>query len=261
MIERRFLTEKDAAIQELLTAGYELILLDLDDTILLTHIEFENKMGDYTHAVADMAGLNKFQEQIFKEIFFKFNRLTLVIDGISVCPEKWEWLANHIGKIHPFLLEPMVANLEILDQIYKAVPGKVEGVEEFLDDAKKAGFKLAILTHGSPEWTEGKLKGAGIWTLFDPKLIYTVSVYGFKEDIHWDGAIRKSGSIPAKTIVVGNNLDADIKPADILGAVTVLIRDEAHDLYFVQGNIPPNTIVRPNFNGFFPAVSSALFSR
>lgn len=250
---------KEAAIHELQNRGYKLVIFDFDETLATGHPIFVTRMDFFAKTVAEEAGMTEDERVKFTEYFHDFNKQTLAIDGISVSEEKWRWAIEFIGKMHPQLLTPMQANIDILEGIYFDSPEKIDGVEQILADLEKAGFKLAVLTHASPEWTRRKMEKTGLLTYFEPKLIYTASVYGSKTSHHWSEAIRGSRESPSSSIAVGNNLYSDIMQAHLAEIpLKVWLRDPGKDEYFAQGVVPPGTATISHYGDFYSAILEKL---
>jgi putative hydrolase of the HAD superfamily len=94
------------------------------------------------------------------------------------------------------------------------------GVRETLDELKKSGLKLAIITDADSYHTLARLKKVGLRDYFD--LLVAADMTGTKkpDPAHFLFALQALGTKPEESLVVGDSIKRDMAPARKLGLKT-----------------------------------------
>lgn len=139
------------------------------------------------------------EERITKEEL-RYQRLKTVFDdlGKPVSDETINWLANEY-----------IAYLSSFDHLF---PGTVE-ILDYLKDK----YKLHIITNGFEEIQEKKMKNSGIHSYFDK--IINSEMAGVKKPnpVIFELALKSANTVPEKSLMIGDNIEADIMGAQAVG--------------------------------------------
>lgn len=130
----------------------------------------------------------------------RFGRLKESFDSL-----KFETIDATINALADDYIEYLPANNYLL-----------EGSLEVLNHLK-GKYKLHIITNGFEEIQQRKMEGSGIHKFFDT--ITTSEEAGVKKPHPqiFEKAIQKSGAVPEKSVMIGDNLEADIIGAHQFG--------------------------------------------
>ncbi len=104
----------------------------------------------------------------------------------------------------------------------------LEGSMEVLDHLRKT-YKLHIITNGFEEVQQRKMVNSGIFDFF--QTITTSEEAGVKKPHPqiFEKALQKSGALPQKSVMIGDNLEADIVGASQFGLHAIYLRSEDQD--------------------------------
>ena len=89
----------------------------------------------------------------------------------------------------------------------------VPGAEEMLKTLKSRGYKLYVITNGFLEVQKRKMRNSGIEQLFDMSIISDEAGALKPSRQFFDYAFEKTGAVPAQTLVIGDDPEADIAGA------------------------------------------------
>lgn len=110
--------------------------------------------------------------------------------------------------------------LAVIDGIYTCKTEVFDGVFELLEMLMYTQADSYVATHATPEYTESKIRQVGLHGKF--KKIYNFNVLRPKSE-QWDDFFKETKTDPLTSIVVGDDLRADlVKPAS-RGARTYLV--------------------------------------
>ena len=223
----------------------ELVLFDLDETIIETSKLFETQKKIYiNHLLSGITGysfehLLSQLEEIDEDYFNK--------NGVN--PERW---GNVVQKMAEDLdiskTELFLSGLPILLQIYKETPRIIEGATETLDSFLYTGVNMGLVTHANREWTEFKLTTLGLNKYFSNIIIADENKHKDSED--WIKAIQTSGFSPSNTMVIGDSLESDIKASANIG-VKKLIWINNNEM---TTDLPKNTTIIPDISKLIPTL-------
>ncbi|HEX6977116.1 MAG TPA: HAD family hydrolase [Patescibacteria group bacterium] len=217
--------------------GVELVLFDLDDTLLKTHQVFVDQISAYYKHIAscipdiDMARLI--------QIFEKANIDVFSISSVN--PNRWEHVVYRLKSYFPSNPAPFESGRDILMQIYNVVPELEEGAIETLEVFSETGIPLELVTHANEAWTYFKLDNTGLRKYFrEPNVI---SQDGYKTSEEWRRVISRRKVNPNSVMVIGDNIEGDIISSNKAG-VTKLVWVNCKDGWsrFKQGEVPEGTI-------------------
>lgn len=202
----------------------------------------EHVFFDLDHTLWDF---DKNSELAFKEIFLK-QQINLNIDAFlevykPINFKYWELYRNNsvskealrYGRLKEsfdalkFETQDITIN-SIADDYIEYLPKNnhlLEGSVELLQFLQ-GKYKLHIITNGFEEVQHKKMKGSGILNFFET--ITTSEEAGVKKphpDI-FETAIRKSGAEISKSVMIGDNLEADIIGAHEFGLQVIYLNPE-----------------------------------
>lgn len=148
-------------------------------------------------------------EDVFLELFEK--------NGVAAD----ETLAVHAGQFFRVLSTEYI-------KIY-------DGVEVLLSELKKAGKKIYLLSNAQRIFTEYEMHVLGIAKYFDD--IFISSDWGVKkpDERFFEKLLQKHQLSPEKSIMIGNDMECDIKGAKKVGLST----------FYIHSNISPELKAKP----------------
>jgi putative hydrolase of the HAD superfamily len=113
-----------------------------------------------------------------------------------------------------------------------------EEVRSSLDDARAAGWKLAVVTNGPVEQQSRKIRATGLDTLADAVCISEEVGQSKPHRAMFEQAAARAGTTLEGAWMIGDNLDADITGAQGVGARSVWVKNEHEWLTFESGTEP-----------------------
>jgi len=102
----------------------------------------------------------------------------------------------------------------------------IPGASEVLHEIKRRGYKLALIADGRPGTYYNVLTQHGVYDLFDAHAISEQVGVEKPDALMFTHALDQLGIARenyGRTIMVGNNLERDIKGANVLGIISVWI--------------------------------------
>lgn len=184
------------------------LFLDLDGTMIDTHITFRHLMAEMAEFISKESILKPAKVEVvstmdrnlamlrntFKvdpTLMIETTRLTLKEYGLSIFSEK---SSKALGKL-----------MKLYDSVPLPFPGSVEAVEAF----REAGFNIAVFTHSGLKWAIKKVLENG----FRVHKILTVPTYLDKNAQQLTTAIDIVKTTPPKILYIGDSWEADVKTA------------------------------------------------
>lgn len=218
--------------------GVELVLWDLDDTLLDTVGDFIRQMNLYVDYL--YSKLPNFPRKQLYDLLEKEG--DIAFKTFSVSPRRWpavaEVMAAELGAERKFFVE----GLPILAKIYKMAPEFLEGAEEALAVFKATGLPMGLVTHANEAWTRIKLEKRKLRHFFER--IKIVPENKFKEPDDWREAIELFGIAPEKVLVLGDNLGGDIRAARSVGVREIIYFPGRWRVYS-SGEVPEGVMTIP----------------
>lgn len=207
----------NALTEALERKGIKAVLFDLDDTLTKTY--FTEGRRIFKEALEELARVEIDEPSFMAEWYSSFRSLQA---EFGVHPETTTMVAKMMADKYGVAYGDerlQMAYGAMWSQMYDVIPGAMPGAKETVLALRQAGLEVFVVTHGEAEWTRRKLSE---WLdLIDG--VVCVDVRKKKDSYQWGLAMQAYGVSPLEVMVVGDNLEADIKSASDLG-VTHLFR-------------------------------------
>lgn len=240
----RFLEEVKEKFKE---KGIKAILFDFDDTLIYTSELFKLYMDEFVLAVCEETGLN------FEKVEGDLRRINdEKFKTMGVNPIRWQEVVEEMGEGDSRYGDSPKNNLNILMKIYFTEPRVREGAEAVLEIVKRAGIKMALVTHANVEWTERKLLSSGFADYFESIKIVDENRHKSAED--WMEAVLDMDVNPEDCLVLGDSLPGDIISADSIGAKTMWLHNGSSWSVYKAGKVPEGTVHLDNVNELLSAL-------
>jgi putative hydrolase of the HAD superfamily len=185
------------------------VLFDLDDTL---HDKSATlcRVGSRQHAEANLSALG-IGLQHWLDRYIELNNQRIEKS------EVFSKLAT-IFRVPPALEQKL---LEDFDENLGALAVPFEGAHELLSWCKRSGMKVGIVTNGRDAFQRSKIAGMGLSNLSDVTL--TSGGFGVKkpDPSIFLACLEKLGVQSTHAAFVGDDLHADIEPANSLGMLSI----------------------------------------
>jgi len=231
----------------------ELVLFDLDDTLIDTHRVFEDQENKF---LAHIQGQFPFFD--FQDLSENLNRLhEKYFASHSVNPVKSHLIVGELAEVYQERLGSEAGRvfqqgLPLLLEVYRTVPAFHPGAEETLAIFKATGVDRGFVTHGNLTWTNLKIRGLDLARFFQH--FWIADEDEFKGPQDWLIAINwLFGKKPENTLVVGDNVKGDIQAAHLVGVRHKVLIPGCWNVY-TSGEIPEGTIKVPSINQLISAL-------
>ncbi|MEG1459245.1 MAG: HAD family hydrolase [Acetivibrio sp.] len=218
---------------------YQNYIFDLYGTLVDIHTDEE--MDSLWEAMARFYSYNEapYTKEELKEAYFS-----------KIQREEEEILKSHvfseiqIEKVFEDLYqkkgkEPSEEQILYTAQMFRAISIQQEalydGAKELIKELKEKGKKVFLLTNAQRIFTEYELKMLGIWDCFDD--IFISSQVGYKKPSKgfFEALFQKHKLIKEESIMIGNDVSADIQGANQMGI----------DSVYLHSNLSSDMVVRP----------------
>ncbi len=219
----------------------QVVLFDLDDTLLATHRIFDEKINTLiTWAATE---LPEYSFENLLRMFREINEQAFVTHAVN--PNRWELVTTLLGeKCGGKAKDVFHDGLEVLMEIYRVVPPILPGALEVLSLFERTGVSMGLVTHANQDWTDFKLDNTGLRPFFENILVVDENRHKSSQD--WVHAAKLFRSRSDQGMVVGDNLRGDVIAATEAGFRKVVWIDEKDNWsVYRQGNIPEGVIVVP----------------
>lgn len=231
--EERFSPEMKALFADWVRmTGIKVVLFDLDDTLFDTSPLFVRQFqAFYQYAKGCINGLDI---DTFAREFEGLNDHYYQTMGVSV--KKFDQVVTDLSK--KYNTEALMEGLHHLYAIYETSPDLYDGAEDVLSLCKSAGLKIGAVTHATDKWTDIKLMDIGKY--FDGVFVIDIEKHKYKKPEHWKEAIEHFGFDPIQVMVVGDNVNGDIKAAHSVGVRNLVRLATKWKVY--DGTLPEGAI-------------------
>lgn len=210
----------------------QLLIWDLDDTIISTYAEFVKTNQQCAQTISKEL-FGDFRK--VNEILHRQRKLDLtLIPKYGLVPPRYEmsWLNTSIEFFREHGMEPKAAIQKQISEYvqdiyvrkYENVPGSLEVIQQM----KKEGFSMVVLTAGEESVQKRRIEQAGVADYMDD-----IYVYPYKTPNTLKEVMKRHNS--KDYAMIGNSLKSDIYPAlenNILGihVVKETWQEDEHDI-------------------------------
>lgn len=101
-------------------------------------------------------------------------------------------------------------------------PGTQPGAHELMDYLQRRGYRMHMTSNGFREVQYKKLASCGLRSYFDTIILSEYAGANKPSPAFFEYALRQSGASPATTLMIGDNLQTDIRGAMAVGLDTML---------------------------------------
>lgn len=145
-----------------------------------------------------------YREEKISKTDLRYQRLKTVFDllGKSVSDETINLLSGEY-----------IANLSSFDHLF---PGTFD-----ILDYLKGSYRLHIITNGFQEIQEKKMRNSNIHDYFDKIIDSEMAGVKKPNPIIFELALKTAETVPEKSLMIGDNLEADIQGAQAIGFHTI----------------------------------------
>jgi len=205
--------------ESLKLSDIKIFLIDLDDTIFMTHKLFKKKIKEAVDIL--ITDCPQIDRESFQSSFEKISKEAYKIPTLGVRPSpRWEYVLDNLETEFNIPIDTKSAMLTKIMEVYSEAPEFHDGSIEFLQKLQSLGKEIKFVTHAGEEWTQIKInaleKATGI--IFN---YLCTPVERDKDSKDWKDA---AGNYTGKEVlVIGDNVIADNKNALIAEFATVNI--------------------------------------
>ena len=207
------LTRRDELRERFDRWGVDMVLFDVDNTLIDTSKMYREKMRGYCRFLEDKSGYDseKLADMYFEAIYSMRHEF-------NVTPAIMEYPARILARRVGVDGEELEAQISKILEIYDSTPDDFEGAVEQVRRVRDAGVDTAVVTHAEERWTFDKLKN--FRGLFKQRV--STPIDEAKDSQAWFEGMERLGVEPQNVMIVGDSISSDIVPGLQLG-VTKLV--------------------------------------
>lgn len=219
--------------------GIEVVLFDLDDTLLNTHPIFDRQIDAFI-ALA-VSRLPEYQFKSLLEMLKEINDQAFRTHGVN--PNRWETVVVQMGeRCGERAREVFNDGLPTLMEIYQIVPPVLPGAIQMLNLFNQTGVDMGLVTHANQKWTGLKLDNTGLRPFFQHILVVDEDRHKGSND--WASAASLFDKGPDQGMAVGDNLRGDVIAAAEAGFKKIVWVDKKDGWsMYRSGEVPEGVIV------------------
>ena len=111
----------------------------------------------------------------------------------------------------------------------KVKPHVIKGAHSLMDHLRKRGYRLHMCSNGFREVQGAKLRASGLYDCFDTIILSEDAGVNKPHPDFFRYAFRLTGARPETTLMIGDNLETDIRGAREAGMQTIYFCPDPHE--------------------------------
>ncbi|WP_028912681.1 YjjG family noncanonical pyrimidine nucleotidase [Prevotella sp. MA2016] len=115
-------------------------------------------------------------------------------------------------------------------ELCSSKPGTVKGAHELMQYLREKGYRMHMTSNGFHEVQYKKLAACGLRDYFDTIVLSEDAGANKPAQAYFDYAFKKTGADPETTLMIGDNLQTDIKGAMSAGIDALLFNRWGYDI-------------------------------
>lgn len=123
-------------------------------------------------------------------------------------------------------------------------PGVVEGAHELMDYLREKGYRMHMTSNGFHEVQYKKLAACGLLDYFDTIVLSEDAGVNKPSQAFFDYAFSRTGAKPDTTLMIGDNMQTDIKGAMEAGIDAMLFNRWSYDIKSGDPVVPTYVVSR-----------------
>lgn len=197
-----------------------LLIFDLDDTLIYTHPVFVELTKQFLQQMAELG----FDDE---NVYYTMDAFDC--EAVEEADAYVPWaFPNALRRTYEFYCEKsyqlvdeeQAAYFEELGNSFRTAEYPLaEGAKWVLDELLEAGHRLVLLTQGGYEEQKYKVELHNLPNYFDE-----IIVVDKKSTAVYQNIMQRHGFGPKQTVIIGNSLKSEIRPALELGALPIWVQ-------------------------------------
>lgn len=222
-----------------MTDRKQTVFFDLDDTLIHCNKYFIGVLDRFVRQIK--AWFPEVSNKEIRDLQLEFDLAGIKKQGLvkerfpHSLAEVYDHFAKRSGREWLSLEREQLIELgfQVYEQEYEPYPDMAETLQRLRDD----GHKLKLFTGGDPVIQMAKVDQLNLKRFFGEQIY----VAKHKNTEAFEGVLRRTGSIPEYTWMVGNSARTDMIPALEAGAHAIFIPNDTEWVYNqVDINVPPS---------------------
>lgn len=203
---------------------YTDLFIDFDDTLYDTYgnaVVALRELYEYCNFGAYFSSPDIFYEAYWKanvELWGQYAKGEITRDQLII--ERFRRPLSQGKGINPTEKYCLEVSDKFLD-LCSCKPGVVAGAHEAMDYLQSKGYRMHICSNGFREVQYKKLKASGLMKYFETIILSEEAGYNKPSPLFFEYAIQKSGAPKQSVLMIGDNLDTDVRGAENVGIDTV----------------------------------------